>query len=37
MQCKNCGLYEDGFRVAWDGKIAKNPDDECVYDAIEFL
>jgi hypothetical protein len=36
-QCKNCGFYEEGFCYAQDGKITKNPEDECMYDALEFL
>jgi hypothetical protein len=37
VQCKNCGFYEDGFFLARYGKIAKNPEDACEYDAVEFL
>ena len=37
VQCKNCGLYEEGFCFAHGDKIAKDSEDECEYDAIEFL
>ena len=36
-QCKDCGFYEDSFCIAKDGKIAKDPDDECEYDIREFM
>jgi hypothetical protein len=37
IQCKDWGIYEESFCWAFDGKVAKNSEDECVYDGIEFL